>query len=188
MAGLQMPKRGSGAAMLRDLREDERSPLAEEPNTPPTASRVSYEDSSAVAQNTSNADSIKVADATDSVDSSRMLAEVKGANPSRKVRKQSDKGNTLVAQTTRSAVGSTMKKTKPRSGGDPVRNAMLEMLAQPYPDDMSEGVMTVTSVKIPKLIWERLEYARVITKWDKQDIIAEALRQYFDRIAEVFGE
>lgn len=61
---------------------------------------------------------------------------------------------------------------------------MLGMLAQPYPADMDEGVMTVTSVKIPKPIWERLEYARTLTKKDKQDIIAEALRLYFDRIVE----
>ncbi len=31
MAGFTMPKRGSGAAMLRDLREDERPPLEDEP-------------------------------------------------------------------------------------------------------------------------------------------------------------
>lgn len=61
---------------------------------------------------------------------------------------------------------------------------MLGMLAQPYPADMGEGVMTVTSVKIPKPIWERLEYARALTKKDKQDIIAEALRLYFDRLVE----
>ncbi len=67
-------------------------------------------------------------------------------------------------------------------GTDPVRLAMLGILAQPYPADMEKGVMTVTSVKIPKPIWERLEYARTITKKDKQDIIAEALRLYFDRI------
>jgi len=65
---------------------------------------------------------------------------------------------------------------------NPVRQAMIEMLAQPYPADMADGVMTVTSVKIPKPVWERLEYARTITKKDKQDIIAEALRLYFDRI------
>ena len=65
---------------------------------------------------------------------------------------------------------------------------MLGMLAQPYPDDMESGAMTVTSVKIPRPIWERLEYARTITKQDKQDIIAEALRLYFDRIIQGEGE
>lgn len=33
MAGLQMPKRGDGAAMLRDLRDEERPPLETEPLT-----------------------------------------------------------------------------------------------------------------------------------------------------------
>ena len=67
---------------------------------------------------------------------------------------------------------------------DPVRQAMLGMLAMPYPEDMDEGGMTVTSVKIPKPIWERLEYARTLTKKDKQDIIADALRIYFELIVE----
>jgi len=75
-------------------------------------------------------------------------------------------------------------KPKASAGGDPVRAAMLGMLAQPYPAEMEAGVMTVTSVKIPKPIWERLEYARTITKQDRQDIIAEALRLYFDRIVQ----
>jgi len=61
---------------------------------------------------------------------------------------------------------------------------MLGMLAMPYPEDMDEGGMTVTSVKIPKPIWERLEYARTLTKKDKQDIIADALRIYFELIVE----
>jgi hypothetical protein len=86
-----------------------------------------------------------------------------------------------VAQIVSSAVGGA-------TGSDPVRQAMLGMLALPYPEDMAEGVMTVTSVKIPKPIWERLEYARTLTKKDKQDIIAEALRLYFDRIVEGIGE
>lgn len=86
-----------------------------------------------------------------------------------------------VSQTTSSAEGSATSSLVV-SGTDPVRQAMLGMLAQPYPAGMDEGVMTVTSVKIPKPIWERLEYARTITKKDKQDIIAEALRLYFDQI------
>jgi hypothetical protein len=86
-----------------------------------------------------------------------------------------------VAQIGSSAVGSA-------TSSDPVRQAMLGMLGMPYPEDMAEGMMTVTSVKIPKPIWERLEYARTLTKKDKQDIIAEALRLYFDRIVEGIGE
>lgn len=70
------------------------------------------------------------------------------------------------------------------ASSDPVREAMLGMLSLPYPEDMAEGAMTVTSVKIPKPIWERLEYARTLTKKDKQDIIADALRIYFELIVE----
>jgi len=78
----------------------------------------------------------------------------------------------------------TAQKSGSLSLGDPVHQAMLGMLSLPYPDDMAEGAMTVTSVKIPKPIWERLEYARTLTKKDKQDIIADALRIYFELIVE----
>ena len=90
-----------------------------------------------------------------------------------------------VAQNFGSAVaqkfGSAVRKG---SSADPVRQAMLGMLTLPYPEDMGEGAMTVTSVKIPKPIWERLEYARTLTKMDKQDIIADALQIYFELIVE----
>jgi len=103
------------------------------------------------------------------------------AKTRRRVRKPLEDVGIAVARTT----GNTDLHTdssKPATVLNPVRQAMIEMLAQPYPADMADGVMTVTSVKIPKPVWERLEYARTITKKDKQDIIAEALRLYFDRI------
>jgi len=78
----------------------------------------------------------------------------------------------------------TAQKSGSSKLGDPVHQAMMGMLSLPYPDDMAEGAMTVTSVKIPKPIWERLEYARTLTKKDKQDIIADALRIYFELIVE----
>ena len=92
-----------------------------------------------------------------------------------KKRRQTDtqKPRSIVAQKAASVID-----------GDPVRQAMLGMLALPYPDDMADGAMTVTSVKIPKPVWERLEYARTLTKKDKQDIIADALRIYFELIVE----
>ena len=100
------------------------------------------------------------------------------------------KESSIVAQTRRKpgaqkAKGPAAPKAslKP-AAADPVRQAMLGMLALPYPEDMEEGAMTVTSVKIPKPIWERLEYARTLTKMDKQDIIADALRIYFELIVE----
>lgn len=191
MAGFQMPKRGSGAAMLRDLREEERPPRDDEPSPlsqedDAAASATGSRDSSTVAQTTSSTDSNIAADATSSADSSEHGEESK---PPRKQRLKvsSPAAHTTSSpeiKTTRSIVGSATVRSKEQFGGDLVRAAMLEMLAQPYPDDMEAGVMTVTSVKIPKPIWERLEYARTITKQDKQDIIAEALRLYFDRIVE----
>lgn len=85
--------------------------------------------------------------------------------------------SSAVARTTSSAVGSA-------TGSNPVHDAMRAMLALPYPLGMESGMMTVTTVKIPKPLWERLEYARTLTKKDKQDIIAAALRLYFEQIVE----
>jgi len=209
MAGFQMPKRGSGAAMLRDLREEERPPRDEEPsplfltdgaaadtNSSEVADATSNIDSSAVAQTTGSAEGSIVVYATSSADSSERAGEgersrrqkTRNSSPVTQITETQITETQItgipVVQTTRSAVGSATTRSKVPAGGDPVRAAMLGMLAQPYPDDMEGGVMTVTSVKIPKPIWERLEYARTITKQDKQDIIAEALRLYFDRIVQ----
>ncbi len=148
--------------------------------------------SSVVADATSNIDSITVAQTTDSAEADATYSKAvqtrrRKHSPKEKTPAVQTTSNT-VAQTTSSAVGSATRKPKNFSGGDPVREAMLGMLAQPYPADMQERAMTVTSVKIPKPIWERLEYARAITKQDKQDIIAEALRLYFDRLVQGEGE
>ena len=126
--------------------------------------QVAQTDSSKVVQEQSSAQSSASIDATDSAESQKRRRP-----SSQKVAPSSAKKKSSGTQ---------------RGSADPVRQAMLGMLAMPYPDDMAEGAMTVTSVKIPKPVWERLEYARTITRKDKQDIIADALRIYFELIVE----
>lgn len=157
-------------------------PLSPAPVGEP-ADATSHAGSSAVADATSSTDGSAVAQTTDSADSSIAAGAITDEEAQPRRHKHT-KGSSAVAQTTSRAVGSEKRRTNESGGRDPVREAMLGMLAQPYPEDMDGGAMTVTSVKIPRPIWERLEYARTITKRDKQDIIAEALRLYFDRIVE----
>jgi hypothetical protein len=56
---------------------------------------------------------------------------------------------------------------------------MREMLAKPYSFDPKKGPFTVSTVKIPTDVWERLGWAAVLTDQPKQDIIAVALKNYF---------
>lgn len=62
---------------------------------------------------------------------------------------------------------------------NPVARAMREMLARPYTFDAKKGPFTVSTVKIPTEVWERLGWAVALTDRPKQEIIAEALQDYF---------
>jgi hypothetical protein len=64
---------------------------------------------------------------------------------------------------------------------------MLSLLAQPYPAQV-KGDMVVTSVKIPRPIWDRLEFVRTLSGDDKQEIIAKALRLYYDHLLRTNGQ
>lgn len=112
-------------------------------------------------------------------------ANAKAAQPQTKTENNAERASHAVAQTTSSAVAHIPSSAVGSvTGSNPVHDAMLAMLALPYPSDMENGQMTVTTVKIPKPLWERLEYARTVTKRDKQDIIAAAIRLYFEKIVE----
>lgn len=64
-------------------------------------------------------------------------------------------------------------------GKNPMELAILEMLRKPYAAETAKGPFTVTTVKIPGEVWERLGWAASLTGRAKQDIIAEALKQWF---------
>ncbi len=61
---------------------------------------------------------------------------------------------------------------------DPVRQAILQVLSQPFPVDPMKGPFTVTTVKIPTSIWERLSLFAQLTGEHKQEILARALKEF----------
>lgn len=65
---------------------------------------------------------------------------------------------------------------------NPVANAMREMLAKRYHADPKKGPFTVSTVKIPTEVWERLGWAATLTDRPKQEIISDALKDYFARL------
>jgi len=56
------------------------------------------------------------------------------------------------------------------------------MLSLPYTADPRKGPYTVSTVKIPTEVWERLGWAASLTERPKQEISAEALNDYYSKI------
>jgi hypothetical protein len=67
---------------------------------------------------------------------------------------------------------------------DPLGDAVRELLARPYAGEGSRAPVTVSTVKIPTEVWERLGWVAAITGRTKQDLIAEALKGYFRVVLE----
>lgn len=188
-------------ARMQELLRKEAPALPDEESAPTenssaTALPDSSTTSSAVAQTPSNMDSSQTDKYKEVVETSQAASpprqtrntgpeKAKAAPSGAKANDNASHASNTVAQTTSSEVAQiTGSATYRATSNNPVHDAMLAMLALPYPPDMEDGQMTVTTVKIPKPLWERLEYARTLTKQDKQDIIAAALRLYFEQIVE----
>lgn len=71
---------------------------------------------------------------------------------------------------------------EPPAVWNPLEAALREMLGKPYATDLEKGPFTVTSMKLHAEVSERLGWASSLTKRPKQDIVSEALRQYFERL------
>ncbi len=65
---------------------------------------------------------------------------------------------------------------------NPLNDALMELLGKPYSTDETKGPYTISTVKIPTEISERLGYAATLTKQTKQEIISTALKDYFKRV------
>ena len=70
----------------------------------------------------------------------------------------------------------------PAPVGHPLQEAILQLLAAPYPPTLTRGPFTVTSVKIHTEIWNRVGLAATLIGRPKQEILAEALRNYLDTL------
>src|SRR5262245_43002719 len=64
----------------------------------------------------------------------------------------------------------------------PMAGAVREMLSQPYTADPRKGPFTVSTVKIPTEVSERLGWVAALTGKAKQEILAEALKDYFAKV------
>lgn len=64
-----------------------------------------------------------------------------------------------------------------------IKKAMREGLKAPYPDGGPKGSLITVTTRLPSEICQRLEWASTITDRKKQEVITEALRLYFEKIA-----
>ncbi|HEY7309561.1 MAG TPA: hypothetical protein VH643_09410 [Gemmataceae bacterium] len=64
---------------------------------------------------------------------------------------------------------------------DPMRAAVKELLSRPYSTER-KAPLTVSSVKMPTEVWERLGWAAKLSGQNQQDIIADALKDYFQKM------
>ena len=61
---------------------------------------------------------------------------------------------------------------------DPVKQAIVQVLSEPFIGDPLKGPFTVTTVKVPTVIWERLALFAQLTGEHKQEILAKALKEF----------
>ncbi len=125
--------------------------------------------------------SSEVAGATSSPASSVECSAVADAD-----RSDDSSATSSVAQARRRKPG-TRTKEEPlpdysADTGDPLAAAVRKMLAQPYTADPKKGPFTVSTVKIPTEVSERLGWVATLTGKAKQEILAEALKDYFAKV------
>ncbi len=71
---------------------------------------------------------------------------------------------------------------EPKGNRDPMADAVREMLSRPYTSDSGKGPFTVSTVKVPTEVWERLGWVSAWTGRPKQEIIADALKDHFGKV------
>lgn len=93
---------------------------------------------------------------------------------------------TNVADSAEPSPKQARRNTRQKEDGDERKNqlneALIQLLAKPYDSESKSGPFTSTTVKIQTELWERLGYASTFTALPKQEILAEALRDYFRKL------
>lgn len=134
-----------------------------------TSSVVAPEESSepvnATSSATSNLESCGTADATGSVDGSATSSatQIRKRRPTTRAKEGEPPDDSLET-------------------GDPLAAAVRQMLSRPYTADPKKGPFTVSTVKIPTEISERLGWVATLTGKAKQEILADALKDYFAKV------
>ena len=163
MAGFQMPKRGSGAAMLRDLREDERPPLDE-----PQAETSQQE---AVKQSAQSYDNM-----TNNL-TTKQSEQTSGILPDKPDRKKP------VKQSSQKLSQKDTLLNSPSAG-----QSVAEMIRRRSSLREEQEVLKTVTLKLSPTLDERIEKYCFENKMKKQEFWAEAAALYFEMIAEGAGE
>ncbi|MFO0935116.1 MAG: hypothetical protein U0798_01195 [Gemmataceae bacterium] len=162
-------------AAMRDLQELDAVPVG------PNGSVESLANGSVVAK---ERDSEEV-NATSSVSARNRGSDEVNATGSQRGNAKSSEVAFAVAPTEakqRSSVTTRNESRKPPASSNPMADAIREMLKRPYSESSGKGSFTVSTVKIPAEIWERLDWVSTLTGQAKQEIIAEALKSHFETV------
>lgn len=167
---------------LRELQElNDLQPVANgnDPTTTPAAEALPQ--SSATSSVVAPMDGSELANATSSVTTS--LESSARADATR----SDDSSATSSATQTRKRKPTTRTIEEeppddPTGPGDPLAAAVRQMLSRPYTADPRKGPFTVSTVKIPTEVSERLGWVATLTGQAKQEILADALKDYFAKV------
>lgn len=69
------------------------------------------------------------------------------------------------------------------ASGQEIKKALRDALKGPYPEGALKGPLVTVTTRLPAEICQRLDWASSITSQKKQEVITEALRLYFERLA-----
>ena len=157
-----MPKRGDGAAMLRDLRDEERPPLGEEP---PAPTKSAARDAEGVDQTNQSYDNMT------------------NKQTEQKVVKQSD--NPVRQKTVRPVRQKSAQFAGQSADGGVSVADMIRRRAERR--DGAEVLKTVT-LKLSPALDERIERFCFENRMKKQEFWAEAAALYFETVGPEAGE
>lgn len=167
---------------LRELQElNDLPPVAN--GSDPTANRAAetLPQSSATGSVVAPAGGSDLAHATSSVPSSLESSETAEATGS-----DDGSATSSVTQARKRKPTTQTKEEEPSDDttgpSDPLAAAVRQMLSRPYTADPRKGPFTVSTVKIPTEVSERLGWVATLTGKAKQEILAEALKDYFAKV------
>lgn len=165
---------------LRELQElNDLPPVANGNDSTTIRTAEALPQSSATSSVVAPTDSSELVNATSSGTSSLESSEAAGATGS-------DDGSATSSatrkrkQTTRTKEDASLDDVA--DTGDPLAAAVRQMLSRPYTADPRKGPFTVSTVKIPTEISERLGWVATLTGKAKQEILSDALKDYFAKV------
>jgi hypothetical protein len=167
---------------LRELQElNDLPPVASGNDSTAIRAAEALPQSSATSSVVAPADGSDSAHATSSVSSSPESSETAEATGS------DDGSETSSATQTRKRKPATRTKDEEPADDsvatdDPLAAAVRQMLSRPYTADPRRGPFTVSTVKMPTEVSERLGWVATLTGKAKQEILAEALKDYFAKV------